>query len=157
MTRAPVPRVRAGLKREDGEGHTSGRFGSGGFGSVNLKGPRSPTQSGFIWREQATYIELQYDFVTGGDRTPIRLPRTYLTFYDFDMGNSQVKDPINVGSTEAMQMDPEATTAAYRKDDTELSEATTWSNYLTARFGSDRSHAQRTDPGACRCEHGAPP
>ena len=93
-----------GLKREDGEGHTAGAFGSGGFGSVNLKGPRSPTQSGYIWRERATYVELQYDFVTGPkeSRTPIKLARTYLTFYDFDRGRSQVTDPINVGATEAM-------------------------------------------------------
>ena len=54
-----------GLKRVDGAGHTSGSFGSGGFGSVNLKGPRSPKQNGWVWRERATYVELLYEFVTG--------------------------------------------------------------------------------------------
>ena len=67
----------------------SGAFGSGGFGSVNLKGPRSPQQSGFIWRERATYVELLYEFVTGDLRTPVRIPHTYLTFFDFDAGTSR--------------------------------------------------------------------
>ena len=52
---------------------------SGTFGSINLKGPRGPGQSGFIWREKATYVELQYDFVTGASREEMRLPLTYVT------------------------------------------------------------------------------
>ena len=53
------------LKRAAGD-LSSGPFGSGGFGSVNLKAPRSPRQSGFIWKEKATYVELLYEFVTCG-------------------------------------------------------------------------------------------
>ena len=111
-----------GLKRftKDGSGVTSGRYGSGGFGSVNLKGPRSPKQNGWVWRERATYVELLYEFINGRTGASIRLPRTYLTFYDFDVGTARFNDPSNIGSTEAMQMDPSASTAAYLTPMTEL-------------------------------------
>ena len=83
-----------GLKRSDSEGNTAGRFGSGGFGSVNLKGPRSPKQPGVYWKEIATYIELLYEFVTGAANEPIRLPRIYLSFYDFDTGTKRFESCV---------------------------------------------------------------
>ena len=78
---------------------------TGTFGVVNLLGPRSQSQSGAVsgWHD-FSYVELRIAFVTGTARTPIVLPRTYMSFYDFDTGRPQF-----VGSftqREAMMVDP---------------------------------------------------
>ena len=70
-----------GIKRVTGEGD------AGLFGVVNLLGPRRPTQTNF-WRETFTYVQLRYEFVNARAGTPVTIGRTYLTFYDFDSGNS---------------------------------------------------------------------
>ena len=63
---------------------------TGAFAVVNLLGARDETQQGRVegWRH-FSYVQLRIQFVTGAGRTPLVLPRTYLTFYDFDTGQPQ--------------------------------------------------------------------
>ena len=44
-----------GIKRRIESEQGSSLFGSGDFGSINLKGPRSPNKAGWSWRSHATY------------------------------------------------------------------------------------------------------
>ena len=128
-----------GLKRADKDGHTAGAFGSGSFGNVNLKGPRSATQS-WPWYttagtlRPATYVELLYEFVTGSAKTEITLPRTFMTFYDLDTGRASGDFADN--SVEAMQMDPDASRKPYRTADSELKKYNDWTTYLMGAEGN---------------------
>lgn len=85
-----------------------------------------------------SYIELQYDFVTGYDaanpassrRDPIRLPRTYLTYYDFDRGRAPNVE-LDVQSREVMQLDPNTITNWYTPNQTELRHYNGWVDMLS--------------------------
>ena len=73
-----------GVKREE-EGDSVGYFGV-----VNLLGPRSPQQRPYdrFWHEAFTYAQLAFEFVEGVSNTPLTLPRTFVSFFDFDTGSS---------------------------------------------------------------------
>ena len=81
-----------GLKRPDDD------LGSdtGAFAVVNMLGPRDETQQDRIdhWRH-FSFVELKVQFTTGASRQPIVLPRTYLTFYDFDQGLAPLRQDRN--------------------------------------------------------------
>jgi len=81
----------------------------GYFGVINLLGPRTPTQRPFdkFWNDQFTYVQLRYELLNGATGAPIALGRTYMTFYDFDAGMSQVAGAEP--AIEMMQMGPQAT------------------------------------------------
>ena len=93
-----------GLRVKQAPGNDTSQT-QGAFASINLLGPREPAQSGAVagW-DKFTYVQIKVAFVTdksqqgGSSLTPIVLPRTYLSFYDFDSGLS--------GLREAMQTDP---------------------------------------------------
>ena len=73
------------------------------FNVINLRAPRDPATTKW-WASEFTMVQLKYELVTGDEQSPIVLPRTYLTFYDFDAGvSSQSGGTIN----EAMQIDPQ--------------------------------------------------
>lgn len=80
----------------------------GYFAVVNLLGPRSATQlpAGKWWNEAFTFVQLRYEFLDGAG-APIVIQKTYLTFYDFDTGWSQVIGAVP--AVECMQMGPQAT------------------------------------------------
>ena len=78
----------------------------GSFGVINLLGPRDPSQTGHIWNSQLTIVQLKYDFVTGSQRLPVKLARTYMSFYDFDTGVARFDGSAT--QSEAMQIDPQA-------------------------------------------------
>ena len=83
----------------------------GYFAVVNLLGPRDSSQTSAVagW-DRFTYVQLRVQFVTdksshgGSARAPIVLPRTYMTFYDFDTGQPQFEG--SYVQREAMQTDP---------------------------------------------------
>ena len=65
----------------------------GGFVVTNLAGPKP-----IGWSQSFTMAEFRYQFVTGTDRRAVRLPRTYVTFYDFDSGENLTDHPGTHGS-----------------------------------------------------------
>ena len=59
----------------------------GAFGIINLLGPRSSDQPGYIWNAHFTFVELRFEFLTRNTRlAPLRLRRTYMSLYDLDTG-----------------------------------------------------------------------
>ena len=97
------------------------------FGVINLLGPRLPSQSGYSWNSEFTFVELKFEFLTrtasawsaAVTHTPITLRRTFLTFYDFDSGPS---------SAEAIQVEP-TVAAELIPSPSELERFPTWADF----------------------------
>lgn len=114
----PRAAIQNGMKRR-----TDGPYGS--FGSLNLLGPGTGTSDGPVWSPDFTFVELRFEFLTRSSPwssnaalSPATLPRTYVSFFDFDTGDS---------STEAMQMDPTASEELLPSE-TELARHPTWAD-----------------------------
>ena len=95
-----------GIKRIEVDGTV------GYFGAVNLRGPRSLSQSGDTWDSEFTMVELKYEFVNQRTSDPYVIDRTYMSFYDFDTG--EAKFAGSETQVEVMQMDPAATSLMRR-------------------------------------------
>lgn len=89
------------LREEVGKGFYTSRSNGSSFNVINLLAPRDPTQSRH-WSSELTMVQLKYEFLTGAQhqQVPITLDRVYLTFYDFDAGDSAIMH-------ESMQIDPQ--------------------------------------------------
>ena len=106
----------------------------GSFGTINLLGPRSPSQRPYdkFWHAHLTIVQLRYDFVDGGRKAgsggstftcassptigePLTLGRTFVTFYDFDGGRSSAASNALPGR-EVMQIGPQATVTLVPSD-----------------------------------------
>jgi len=123
-----------GLKRAGGSDESS-------FAVVNLLGPREPSQTGYIWNSEMTFVELKVEFKrrsqawnVNGDvqaqmdaATDYTIPVTYFTFYDFDTGLPRFDSAL--ASPEAMQMDP-VRTWEILPEETELERLDTWNQAL---------------------------
>lgn len=105
-----------GIKRS-----TGGRFGS--FGAINLLGPREEDQAGYVWHTGGTFVELLFEVVgrDGSGTRALTLPRTYLTFYDFD---------ASATSSEVMQINPSGSPLEIMPATSELIRASSWSALL---------------------------
>ena len=125
---------------------------------MNLKGPRLAVQRdgpnvaprGY-WTDQFTFVQLRYEFLDSADEsltgTPVELPRTFLTFYDFDTGKGA--DESVEGSQvqiEALQMGPQATYVDYFPGG-EVKEYSSWTEILNGNQTAvlDRSYAAWQD------------
>ena len=82
-----------GIKQQSGSGYY--------FGVINLLAPRDPLTQSRSWHANLTFVQLRFEFVSGswgagathgGGSTdsvlPLNLTRTYISFFDFDMGQS---------------------------------------------------------------------
>jgi hypothetical protein len=87
---------------------------SGNFGSINLLGPRHST-SVSSWNAYLTLTQLRFEFIDGlsGDtQLPLKLGRTYVSFFDFDMARQAGTGTIlDYGHTavEMIEVGPQAT------------------------------------------------
>lgn len=94
--------------------------------AIVTQGPRSSAQRPHsqFWNEHFTTVQLRYEFISSANYRSLTLDRTYLTFYDFDAGHSQV-----VGATPAMEIVQIGTQAIAVElpTDTELVRRTSWS------------------------------
>ena len=79
----------------------------GYFAVVNLLGPRSVTQqpASMWWNDAFTFVQLLYEFLDSTE-APLTIGRTFLSFYDFDTGLSQVTGAVP--AVECMQIGPQA-------------------------------------------------
>ena len=100
--------------------------------------------------DKFSYVQLKVAFVTdksrqgGSSREPIALPRTYMTFYDFDTGAPRVDEAAP--APEALQMDPDIGDSMLLPSSTELNVLASWSDAVTeTQLGSFFSAAARTE------------
>lgn len=63
----------------------AGAFGAC-FGTINLLAPRTRPP---VWNEIFTFVQLRFDFINSSTGAPLTMPRTYVTFYDFDHAQGQ--------------------------------------------------------------------
>ena len=121
-----------GVKRES--------FGDieGYFGVVNLLGPRDPRQRPYdqFWHMHFTYVQLRYELIDSSSGGVYQVDRTYMTFYDFDTGISQVVGAVP--AIETMQMGPQASNMMVRRA-TEIQREpyATWFSMQTAEVQAD--------------------
>jgi hypothetical protein len=113
---------------------------------VNLLGPRAPSQRppNKFWNEFFTHVQLRYTFVSAADDSPMPIGRTFLTFYDFDVGASQVAGASP--AIEMMQMGPQAAHVELPSV-TEIHTSTQWSDVPSLSAGA-RGIIATTMPGA---------
>ena len=71
-----------GVKRQAGQMTTSD---AGFFGVINLLAPR-PVGDAWHWDADLTFVQLRFAFVASTSELAVRVPHTFLTFYDFDTG-----------------------------------------------------------------------
>jgi hypothetical protein len=107
------------VKKEKGESDVGG-----GFVGTNLAGARTAGQARSGWSDTFTACEFRYEFVTSAARNApriynadgtialadvhkVKIPRTYVSFYDFDEGVGSFEGSASE-IQEAMQMDPQA-------------------------------------------------
>ena len=93
-----IDRRRKRIKRKSRDGET------GYFGAINLLAPR-PDGGYLEWRDDVTYVQLLYSFVSHTDAldgAPMVLDRTLMTFYDFDSsGVGEANECIMFGPGDA--------------------------------------------------------
>ena len=106
---------------------------SDAFFVVNLLGPREEGQAGSVasWRA-FSYVQLKVQFVTGTARTPLQVPRTYLTFYDFDTGQPQFEGSQVQVETMWADTAPHGIAYADTASPTELITYNTFEAFITA-------------------------
>ena len=71
---------------------TSGEAGC--FAVLNLLAPRTASR---IWNTLFTFVQLRVEFRLGSSQAPIALPRTYISFYDFDNSAAGVPELLPLG------------------------------------------------------------
>ena len=102
------------------------------FGVINLLGPRSVTQSGGQWNTELTFVELRFAFVSNeAPHAPVVLPRTYITFFDFDTGRN-----LHSGDTakEVLQVGPEAAWVQQTADSEIVRQTSGWASISEAAY-----------------------
>lgn len=110
--------------------------GGGTFGVVNLLAPRGGVQR--------TWTQMKYEFVNSQTGEPTTIPRTFLTFYDFDTALNKGRECIQVrGANEILTSQDPMTELTWGVEDAPTlgAEFETWSEDMycatTRGIGND--------------------
>ena len=104
----------------------------GSFGVIGLRAAQDNSMvevNGVLEPSNASFVQLRYSFFEHGTNEPLIIPRTHMTFYDFDQGMK--------GQTECMQLQASDQTESLSVDlseNTELEITLPYEGAPPARF-----------------------
>jgi hypothetical protein len=82
-----------------------------------------------FWNDVFTFVQLRFEFVNGHTGEPRSIGRTFVTFYDLDVGTNQVS---NQPTVECIQIAPQHV-ALELSNDTQLISTSNWSDVLSSQ------------------------